>query len=188
MSPTPRSRYVAVLVLCALLTGCAGTSPEGESPLRLDFSHPPVMHDPGTRRIASTAALRAARIAIADPVVLIGVVPTSIFTFRDGEGVQQSFDDPRLGQFWFAEYVASEASVTGMPDACIGCSGESGRITLSDGTRAVVWIQSVDAPLDAPSSITWYRDGVVFGIMARRATLDRGAARRLAELVLRSAR
>ena len=207
MSPTRRCTVgLVVLLVAAGGVACGGAQPgdpapagdvastttsseastQVDSPFHFDFSKPPVMTDPGTASVASTDDLRTTKLAFANPVILDGVQPTSIYTFRDGEGVQQSFDDPALGQFWFGETVADAGYIAGLHDACTTCDkAQSGRVKLSDGSEALVWINTTNDP----SSISWYKDGVDFVIMASAKTLDsQAAAVKLAELVIRSSR
>lgn len=152
------------------------------SPYRLNFAKPLTIRTAGAQRLPSADALRTTPMQLAHPVIVRGLRPTSVYTTQDGTGVEQSFDDPAYGQFWFSQFI-NPSSVKDMSDACIECDRQqSGRVTLSDGAEAVVWVSNGAGP----SSITWYHDGQQFLVMGPPETLRRTQALNIAELIVRS--
>jgi hypothetical protein len=152
------------------------------SPYRLNFAKPLTITTPGAQRLPAADALRTTPMRLARPVIVQGLRPTSVYTIQDGSGIEQSFDDATYGRFWFSQFIASN-TVEDMQDACVECDREeSGRVRLSDGSEAVVWVSNGAGP----SSITWYRDGQEFLVMGPPETLRRAQAVKAAELIVRS--
>ena len=165
-------------------TGASTDSLHVDSPTTYDFSKPLVMDGPGSTQLASTDDLKSAAILVPSPVVVSGLTPTAIFSFRDGDGVVQSFDDAQYGQFWFGQFLSPD-TVTGSPDACVPCdTTQSGRVKLSDGETAVVWVSTNGDP----SSIAWYSDGVEYLVMGPAKVLTRDNSLKIAELIIHSPR
>ena len=168
------ARSVTIVVVAAIValgaTACGDVQADRSIPEGFtNFSQPvpAFVNEPGTRAFASLADVTPADNPLPRPIAgIAGREPTAVHlrpAAIDGRGaVELVYDERDVGPFRFEQFTA-DVPRSGLPAACVQCDeGQSGWVTLTNGDRALVWVDGADQIVN---SIGWWHGKVDYSLL-----------------------